>query len=206
MTGRFPAADASRVRSSGSLVTIRSPGLASSTTVASMGSLVPVLASRAPAGRLVPEQVRGVICGFGGCRIASFCRVSGGGEGMAEVFPVRAFAGDLQCVDALIPAGTIALGRYSRERLSRHWIDVRRAYHYRADPDRALDAILKAERIAVPPVVTKCLSARPGQPRPLDRGAGSPPQASARSRGSCPHHPEWSARVSRRQLHQRRQR
>ena len=51
-------------------------------------------------------------------------------------------------LDALIPAATIARGRYSRERLSRHWIDVGRAYHYRADPDRALDAILKAERIA----------------------------------------------------------
>jgi hypothetical protein len=49
---------------------------------------------------------------------------------------------------ALIPAATIARGRYSRERLSRHWIDVGRAHHYRADPDRALEAILKAERIA----------------------------------------------------------
>lgn len=49
---------------------------------------------------------------------------------------------------ALIPAATIARGHYSRERLSRHWIDVGRAYHYRADPDRALDAILKAERMA----------------------------------------------------------
>lgn len=51
-------------------------------------------------------------------------------------------------LDALIPAATIARGRYSRERLSRHWIDVGRAYHYRADGDRALDSILKAERIA----------------------------------------------------------
>jgi transcriptional regulator with XRE-family HTH domain len=51
-------------------------------------------------------------------------------------------------LDALIPAATIARGRYSRERLSRHWIDVGRACHYRADSDRALDAILKAERIA----------------------------------------------------------
>lgn len=51
-------------------------------------------------------------------------------------------------LDALIPAATIAKGRYSRERLSRHWIDVGRAYHYRADGDRALDSILKAERIA----------------------------------------------------------
>ncbi len=49
---------------------------------------------------------------------------------------------------ALIPAATIGPGRYSRERLSRHWIDVGRAYHYRADRDRALAAILQAERIA----------------------------------------------------------
>jgi transcriptional regulator with XRE-family HTH domain len=51
-------------------------------------------------------------------------------------------------LDALIPSATIAKGRYSRERLARHWIDVGRAYHYRADRDRALDSILKAERIA----------------------------------------------------------
>jgi hypothetical protein len=51
-------------------------------------------------------------------------------------------------LDGFIPAATIAQGRYSRERLSRHWIDVGRAYHYRADRDRALDSILKAERIA----------------------------------------------------------
>lgn len=49
---------------------------------------------------------------------------------------------------SLVPAATIAPGRYSRERLSRHWIDVGRAYHYRADRDRALDSILQAERIA----------------------------------------------------------
>ena len=49
---------------------------------------------------------------------------------------------------SLIPAATIAPGRYSRERLSRHWIDVGRAYHYRADRDRALSSILEAERIA----------------------------------------------------------
>ena len=30
----------------------------------------------------------------------------------------------------------------------RHWIDVGRAYHYRADRDRALSSILEAERIA----------------------------------------------------------
>ena len=40
---------------------------------------------------------------------------------------------------ALVPAATIAPGRYSRERLSRHWIDVGRAYHYRADRGRALE-------------------------------------------------------------------
>ena len=49
---------------------------------------------------------------------------------------------------SLIPAATVAPGRYSRERLSRHWIDVGRAYHYRADRDRALSPILEAERIA----------------------------------------------------------
>ena len=49
---------------------------------------------------------------------------------------------------ALVPAATIAPGRYSRERLSRHWIDVGRAYHYRADRDRALSSLLEAERIA----------------------------------------------------------
>jgi len=51
-------------------------------------------------------------------------------------------------LSALVPAATIARGRYSRERLSRHWIDVGRAYHYRADRDRALSSILEAERIA----------------------------------------------------------
>jgi transcriptional regulator with XRE-family HTH domain len=48
----------------------------------------------------------------------------------------------------LAPAASIAKGRYSAERLSRHWIDVGRAYHHRADRDRALTAILKAEQIA----------------------------------------------------------
>jgi hypothetical protein len=51
-------------------------------------------------------------------------------------------------LSTLMPAATIANGRYSRERLSRHWIDVGRAYHYRADHDRALSSILEAERIA----------------------------------------------------------
>src|SRR6266567_116885 len=51
-------------------------------------------------------------------------------------------------LSSLVPAATIAKGRYSRERLSRHWIDVARAYHYRADRDRALSSILQAERIA----------------------------------------------------------
>jgi hypothetical protein len=41
MTGRFPAAPARRVRSPGSLVRMRSPGAASSTTVASMAFAVP---------------------------------------------------------------------------------------------------------------------------------------------------------------------
>ena len=49
---------------------------------------------------------------------------------------------------SLIPAAELAPGRYSRERLSRHWIDVGRAYYYRADRNRALSSILEAERIA----------------------------------------------------------
>jgi transcriptional regulator with XRE-family HTH domain len=48
----------------------------------------------------------------------------------------------------LTPAASAAKGRYSAERLSRHWIDVGRAYHYRAERDWALTAILKAEQIA----------------------------------------------------------
>jgi hypothetical protein len=48
----------------------------------------------------------------------------------------------------LAPAATIGNGRYSRERLSRHWIDVGRAYHYRADRSSAIGSILHAERIA----------------------------------------------------------
>jgi transcriptional regulator with XRE-family HTH domain len=48
----------------------------------------------------------------------------------------------------LAPAATIGNGRYSRERLSRHWVDVGRAYHYRADSSRAIGSILHAERIA----------------------------------------------------------
>lgn len=51
-------------------------------------------------------------------------------------------------LEKLTPAGSAARGRYSAERLSRHWIDVGRAYHYRADRDRALGAILEAEQIA----------------------------------------------------------
>jgi len=51
-------------------------------------------------------------------------------------------------LDELRPAGSISKGQYSRERLARHWVDVARAYHYRADYDRALTAILKAERLA----------------------------------------------------------
>jgi transcriptional regulator with XRE-family HTH domain len=48
----------------------------------------------------------------------------------------------------LVPAAWISKGQYSAERLSRHWIDVGRAYHYRADRGKALAAILKAEQIA----------------------------------------------------------
>jgi transcriptional regulator with XRE-family HTH domain len=51
----------------------------------------------------------------------------------------------------LIPAGSITKGQYSAQRLGRHWVDVGRAYHYRADHDRALGAILKAEQIAPQP-------------------------------------------------------
>ena len=48
----------------------------------------------------------------------------------------------------LTPAASISKGRYSAERLSRHWIDVARAYYYRADRDQALVSLLRAERIA----------------------------------------------------------
>ena len=65
-----------------------------------------------------------------------------GAEAVNRAGQVNPFLG------TLIPAATIGPGRYSRERLSRHWIDVGRAYHYRADRDRALTAILQAERIA----------------------------------------------------------
>jgi transcriptional regulator with XRE-family HTH domain len=65
-----------------------------------------------------------------------------GAEAVDRAGQVNPFLG------TLIPAATIGPGRYSRERLSRHWIDVGRAYYYRADRDRALTAILQAERIA----------------------------------------------------------
>lgn len=51
----------------------------------------------------------------------------------------------------LIPARSITKGHYSAQRLGRHWVDAGRAYHYRADHDRALGAILKAEQIAPQP-------------------------------------------------------
>jgi hypothetical protein len=51
----------------------------------------------------------------------------------------------------LTPAAIFAKGQYSAQRLGMHWVDVGRAYHYRADRDRATAAILKAERIAPQP-------------------------------------------------------
>ena len=57
-----------------------------------------------------------------------------GAEAVNRAGQVNPFLG------TLIPAATIGPGRYSRERLSRHWIDVGRAYYYRADRDRALTA------------------------------------------------------------------
>jgi transcriptional regulator with XRE-family HTH domain len=51
----------------------------------------------------------------------------------------------------LIPGGMVGKGRYSAQRLGDYWVDVGRAYHYRADPDRALRALLKAEQIATQP-------------------------------------------------------
>jgi transcriptional regulator with XRE-family HTH domain len=51
-------------------------------------------------------------------------------------------------LEKLMPGGSVTQGRYSAERLSHHWVDVGRAYHYRADRDRALTAILRAEQIA----------------------------------------------------------
>ncbi len=44
----------------------------------------------------------------------------------------------------LTPAAVITKGQYSAQRLGMYWVDVGRAYLYRADHDRALKAILKA--------------------------------------------------------------
>jgi transcriptional regulator with XRE-family HTH domain len=54
-------------------------------------------------------------------------------------------------LDKLTPAAMITKGRYSAQRLGMYWVDVGRAYHYRADRDQALKAILKAEQIAPQP-------------------------------------------------------
>ena len=51
----------------------------------------------------------------------------------------------------LTPAAVITKGRYSAQRLGMYWVDVGRAYLYRADHDRALTAILKAEQTAPQP-------------------------------------------------------
>jgi len=51
----------------------------------------------------------------------------------------------------LIPAAVVTKGQYSAQRLGMYWVDVGRAYLYRADQDRALKAILKAEQIAPQP-------------------------------------------------------
>jgi transcriptional regulator with XRE-family HTH domain len=54
-------------------------------------------------------------------------------------------------LERLAPAAMIATGRYSAQRLGAYWVYVGRAYHYRADRDQALRAILKAEQIAPQP-------------------------------------------------------
>jgi transcriptional regulator with XRE-family HTH domain len=51
----------------------------------------------------------------------------------------------------LTPAAVITKGQYSAQRLGMYWVDVGRAYLYRADHDRALKAILKAEQAAPQP-------------------------------------------------------
>jgi tetratricopeptide (TPR) repeat protein len=51
----------------------------------------------------------------------------------------------------LTPAAVITKGQYSAQRLGMYWVDVGRAYLYRADHDRALKAILKAEQTAPQP-------------------------------------------------------
>lgn len=51
----------------------------------------------------------------------------------------------------LTPTAVIAKGQYSAQRLGMYWVDVGRAYLYRADQDRALKAVLKAEQIAPQP-------------------------------------------------------
>jgi transcriptional regulator with XRE-family HTH domain len=51
----------------------------------------------------------------------------------------------------LTPAAVITKGQYSAQRLGMYWVDVGRAHLYRADHDRALKAVLKAERIAPQP-------------------------------------------------------
>jgi hypothetical protein len=59
----------------------------------------------------------------------------------------------------LTPAAVISKDHYSAQRLGMYWVDVGRAYLYRADQDRALKAVLKAEQIA-----PECPYARPRQP------------------------------------------
>jgi transcriptional regulator with XRE-family HTH domain len=51
----------------------------------------------------------------------------------------------------LTPTAVITKDHYSAQRLGMYWVDVGRAYLYRADQDRALKAVLKAEQIAPQP-------------------------------------------------------
>jgi transcriptional regulator with XRE-family HTH domain len=51
----------------------------------------------------------------------------------------------------LTPTAIITKGQYSAQRLGMYWVDVGRAYLYRADQDRALKAVLRAEQIAPQP-------------------------------------------------------
>jgi transcriptional regulator with XRE-family HTH domain len=51
----------------------------------------------------------------------------------------------------LTPAAVVTKGQFTAQRLGSYRVDVGRAYLYRADRDRALKAILKAEQIAPQP-------------------------------------------------------
>jgi transcriptional regulator with XRE-family HTH domain len=51
----------------------------------------------------------------------------------------------------LTPAAVVTKGQFTAQRLGSYWVDVGRAYLYRANRDLALKAILKAEQIAPQP-------------------------------------------------------